>query len=692
MRPGGKRFFMVLVLVLVLINEPLLAGKRQSRQSKSSGKHSSSQRVEKAPTPRKVSKPKNTSSKSSKVARPARAKNSPASRAVSKSNNSRALKMSVRTAASRTKSVQRSPQSRMTVSKQSVRSKPPRSLAAPKRSVSPIRSKKSASINSSVRRLPVAKSVKRELSTNNGSIKRKVTVRKPSVGPARKTTIVNKPKPSTVKSTELIGTPVVKKSRLSPKEVSKVPAINRKRTVNSIKIDKIASEVTARRPAEKSKPTIRAVERTEKTRNQLTRKSRIVSRTPEAGTTRQRTTRITKVDKAGAGSTRQVGLAGWTESSLNKKIRRNRTRPILTSFQYSRPAHETSQHTRKDISQRRPIRRNHLPVIQEHLRQRRGKRIHSNVMFHERKHVVKDYRRHEHIYRDYHGRLCRRSSWPRHRFFVYYDHCPQLTFRYVYPYYHRKYIFVSLGGYWPGYYRPIRYYWYGYHPYNWYGYYPVPREVQGDTYNYYTYNYYSDEALVTGQAADGIQPVDHETFADIREKLAQQESEGPAAETEADRFFDEAVKAFEEGDYQATIEKFAQAMELAPDDRILPFAYSQALFANGQYTEAAAALRDALAYVTPEEEGIFYPRGLYSDEETLIKQIELLVEVAQLHPFEADFQLLLGYQLLGVGELETAVEPLTQAKFDSENRDSAAVLLELLEKIKTAEQTQDNSK
>jgi|GEM_PF-1889536 len=38
----------------------------------------------------------------------------------------------------------------------------------------------------------------------------------------------------------------------------------------------------------------------------------------------------------------------------------------------------------------------------------------------------------------------------------------------------------------------IRYYWYGCHPYYWCGYYHVAQEVQGDTYNYYTYNYYYD--------------------------------------------------------------------------------------------------------------------------------------------------------------------------------------------------------
>jgi len=249
-----------------------------------------------------------------------------------------------------------------------------------------------------------------------------------------------------------------------------------------------------------------------------------------------------------------------------------------------------------------------------------------------------------------------------------------------------------LNGYWPLGYNYMRYYWYGYYPYNWYGYYPVPREVQGDTYNYYTYNYYgdSDEALATTQGADGIQPVDHDTFADIREKLAQQASEGPAPETEADRLFDEAVKDFENGDYEEAIEKFAQATTLAPDDIVLPFAYAQALFANEQYSEAVEVLRTALEKLSLEEESVFFPRGLYPDEEILLDQIDKLAEKAELNSYDSDLQFLLGYQLLGIGELDAAVEPLQNANRKLLNRSSVEILLGLLEKIK-AQETKDQS-
>jgi len=255
----------------------------------------------------------------------------------------------------------------------------------------------------------------------------------------------------------------------------------------------------------------------------------------------------------------------------------------------------------------------------------------------------------------------------------------------VYPYYHRKYVFVSLGGYWPVDYGYVRYYWYPSHLYHWYGYYPIAREVIGDTYNYYTYNYYYGDGTTTtqyGQEADGIRPVDHNTFADVREKLAQQQAQEPNAETLADTYFEDAVKAFENGDYALAAERFAKAMELAPEDMILPFAYAQALFANEKYAEAAQVLRSTLEKVSPEKEGVFYPRGLYSEEDILLGQIDRLVERAELYPFNPDLQLLLGYHLLGIGEIEKAGEPLERAWQDSENAPAATMLLDLLAKIK----------
>jgi len=290
-----------------------------------------------------------------------------------------------------------------------------------------------------------------------------------------------------------------------------------------------------------------------------------------------------------------------------------------------------------------------------------------------------DYNRYQHTYVDYYNRIRHQTIWPRYRFIVCYNRGLHLAFRYVYPYYHRKYVFVSLGGFWPEYYRYTRYYWYGCHPYYWYGYYPIAREVQGDTYNYYTYNYYYDE---DGRLYQQSQMAD----AGYYENLAQQPAEEPAQATLADSYFEEAVEAFEASNYDIAIDKFATAMEFAPDDMVLPFAYCQALLAAEQYSKAAEALRTALTKINPEKEGIFYPRGLYPNEEILLGQLDDLAEKVEIFNFDADLQLLLGYQLLGIGQLDRAVTPLINAGRDLENADAAAVLLGLLEKIKTSEE------
>jgi tetratricopeptide (TPR) repeat protein len=267
-----------------------------------------------------------------------------------------------------------------------------------------------------------------------------------------------------------------------------------------------------------------------------------------------------------------------------------------------------------------------------------------------------------------------RHHYPSHRIFYWiswpdccrpicYDWGPSFTFGYFWPYYHRRFIFVSLGGYWPCYsYR--RYYWYGWHPYCWHGYYPPEYVIAGDTYNYYYYN----------TAPEG------EELNKAQKKLEEGVPAKPADETQADRDFEAAVKAFDSGDYAAATAKLKNAMQLAPEDIVVPFAHVQALFASGQYQNAAEALREALLRSSPEQEGVFYPRGLYSDETLLNKQIKQLAEAVEQNPVDANLRLLLGYQLLGVGKLDEATEHLENARINSHTSRAAALLIDVLEK------------
>jgi hypothetical protein len=328
-------------------------------------------------------------------------------------------------------------------------------------------------------------------------------------------------------------------------------------------------------------------------------------------------------------------------------------------------------------------------IITDRDSHRSGDRIHrfetvrpSRLIYRDRPYSRNDNYHYEHTYVDSYSRIRRKLIWPRYNYIVRYNWGPWFSYRYFYPYYHRKYVFVSLGGYWPYGYDYLRYYWYGFHPYYWYGYDPIAREVQTGTYNYYTYNYYYGD---NGQGYASTQTSDSEYF----DNLARQQAE-PAQVTLADSYFDEAVKAFEDGNYGIAIDKFAKARELAPDDMVLPFAYCQALLAAERYSEAAQILREALKKVSPENEGVFFPRGLYSNEDILLAQLDELAAKAEAYSFDADLQLLLGYQLLGIGEHDKAVTPLINASLDLKNAQAAGVLLKLLEKIKTSdEETQE---
>jgi len=318
-------------------------------------------------------------------------------------------------------------------------------------------------------------------------------------------------------------------------------------------------------------------------------------------------------------STRSVSRSGNSHSrGANRSSRRiespSRTTPNTRNTRIYSPSTSLSDMSTSSPrnSGGRPSRRSDAP-ISRHSSTTDGSRVLRTTGHY-------DYPSTRRSYYHYH-----RHHYPSHRIFYWiswpdccrpicYDWGPSFTFGYFWPYYHRRFIFVSLGGYWPCYsYR--RYYWYGWHPYYWYGYYPPDYVIAGDTYNYYYYN----------TAPQG------EELNKAQKKLEEGAPAKPAEETQADRDFEAAVKAFDSGDYAAATAKFNNAMQLAPEDIVVPFAHVQALFASGQYQNAAEALREALLKSSPEQEGVFYPRGLYSDESLLNKQIKQLVEAVEVY-------------------------------------------------------------
>jgi Tfp pilus assembly protein PilF len=283
--------------------------------------------------------------------------------------------------------------------------------------------------------------------------------------------------------------------------------------------------------------------------------------------------------------------------------------------------------------------------------------------------------------------------WPSHYRTIVYGYGPHYGFSYVYPSHHRRYVFMSVGGYWPCY-SYARYYWYDYHPWYWYGAAPVAYQVGGgDTYNYYTYNYYgsgntveSGGALKPGTIINGVEVPDYDALKAAGQK-ASPPAEKPAEPTEADKLFDEGVAAFGDGNYPAAIEKFRRAVRIEPDDVILPFAYAQALFANTDYEQAAAVLQTALTAMAPAKPEVFFPRGLYKDDAVLTEQIKSLERAVMMNPANSGLQLLYGYQLLGIGKADDAKVPLGVAQRDARTASPASTLLNLIDRVKAESQT-----
>jgi predicted Zn-dependent protease len=245
---------------------------------------------------------------------------------------------------------------------------------------------------------------------------------------------------------------------------------------------------------------------------------------------------------------------------------------------------------------------------------------------------------------------------------------------------------VSFFGFWPDY-DCLRYYWYGYEPFYWYGYepyyygpgYPAAYDTGGNTYNYYTYNYGDSESVTQTPPA-----IDDESYPPANPPQEQQIDRGPASQTSADQLFDDAVNAFGTGDYSQAADKLAEAIAESPNDTVMPFAYVQALFAQCKYPEAAAAFRSAMAKAATAQKGqpqVFFPHGLYTNDDVLNQQIKALQDVVQDNPRNTDFQLMLGYQLLGAGRASEAVAPLQAAQRDTANIAACNTLLELTRKI-----------
>jgi hypothetical protein len=197
----------------------------------------------------------------------------------------------------------------------------------------------------------------------------------------------------------------------------------------------------------------------------------------------------------------------------------------------------------------------------------------------------------------------------------------------------------------------------------------------------YEYHYYNPDGSYYSPA---VQYISDESY-----RSQQQYEEQPAASI--DNQLEKIAEAFASEDYFNAVYYSRRAVEQYPEDVPLKFVYAQSLMADNDYHRAAQALRQAIDAADIENEGVFFPFGIYPDNETLNIHIDKLKQKVRYEPSNTNYQLLLGYELLGIGNYDDATTALEKAKINLENEKYANILLDVIEKLKQTAKENENT-
>jgi tetratricopeptide (TPR) repeat protein len=138
---------------------------------------------------------------------------------------------------------------------------------------------------------------------------------------------------------------------------------------------------------------------------------------------------------------------------------------------------------------------------------------------------------------------------------------------------------------------------------------------------------------------------------------APEESNDPAVR-EAYRQFDAAREAFRRGDYTAAQEMVEKAIEQLPSDAVLHEFRALTLFAQGRYSDAAAALYAVLAAGPGWDWDTMI--GSYPDRETYTQQLRALEDHLRNNPNDSAGRFVLTYHYLVLGYKDEAVNQLRE--------------------------------
>ncbi|MDR3634761.1 MAG: hypothetical protein P4L84_13235 [Isosphaeraceae bacterium] len=132
----------------------------------------------------------------------------------------------------------------------------------------------------------------------------------------------------------------------------------------------------------------------------------------------------------------------------------------------------------------------------------------------------------------------------------------------------------------------------------------------------------------------------------------------PTAAGQATAAFDQAREAFQAGDYAKAQQLDQQALAQMPNDTTLHEFLALALFAQGQYEQAAAPLYAVLS-VGPGWDWTTLS-GMYPDVATYTGQLRALETYVGANPRSAPAHFVLAYQYLSQGHDENAIAQLQQ--------------------------------
>lgn len=122
--------------------------------------------------------------------------------------------------------------------------------------------------------------------------------------------------------------------------------------------------------------------------------------------------------------------------------------------------------------------------------------------------------------------------------------------------------------------------------------------------------------------------------------------------------FDAARDAFYQGDYASALSKVSRAISQMPNDPTLHEFRALTLFAQGDYSPAAAALYSVLA-VGPGMDWTTMS-SLYPSVDIYTQQLRTLEEFVDANPMAANARFVLAYHYLTLGEQDAAVEQLQE--------------------------------